>query len=190
MRIHLLGPSGSGTSTLGKALAEALGIPWFDSDSVYWEASDPPFTKKRPLEERVALLKRIDAQNDSWVLSGSMLQWGDFLRARMDLIIYLFVDRCTRIERLRKREKERFGARIEKGNDMYENHEAFIAWAESYEDGGLDTRSRKSETAWIAAAECEVLRIETEMTVREGMDIAMRSEALVRFKASRSPAKG
>ncbi len=167
MRIHLLGPSGSGTSSLGRALSKDLAVPYFDSDDIFWENTDPPFTAKRPLEQRQNLLKEIDLTNRSWIIGGSMLQWGDFLRDRIDLIVYLYVDRVTRVSRLKTREKARFGDRILPGNDMHENHRAFIAWAESYEDGGLDMRSRMSETAWIDEAKCKVVRIEREIPIED-----------------------
>ena len=96
-----------------------------------------------------------------------MLQWGDFLRDRIDLIVYLYVDRETRIARLIARERQRFGDRLLPGNDMHENHRAFIAWAESYESGGPDMRSRMSETAWIEAAKCKVVKIEREIPIEE-----------------------
>lgn len=173
MKIHLLGPSGSGTSTLGDALSKELNVPWFDSDDIYWERTNPPFTVIRSLVERQKILREIDSNNDSWIISGSMLEWGDFLRDKMELIIYLYVDKETRIGRLKKRESVRFGDRILRGNDMYENHQAFIKWAESYEEGGYDMRSKLSETAWIKEAKCPVLKIEKEMPLTEEVLLAI-----------------
>ncbi len=66
MKIHLLGPSGSGTSTLGKALGDRLGRPWFDSDDFFWIPTDPPFTTKRPADERGRLLAATLAEN-AWM---------------------------------------------------------------------------------------------------------------------------
>jgi adenylate kinase family enzyme len=34
-RIHLIGASGSGTTTLGRALAQRLGYPHFDTDHYF-----------------------------------------------------------------------------------------------------------------------------------------------------------
>ena len=175
MHIHLLGPSGSGVSSLGKLLSETLHIPWFDNDDIFWEKTDPPFTRKRPVEERKEILVEIDRTNESWILSGSMLVWGDFLRDKMDLIIYLYADRDTRIKRLKKREYERFGSRIEKGNDMYENHRTFIEWAKRYETGGLDVRSRISELTWIEKADCRVITIDQAMELGEELKIVLQS---------------
>ena len=35
--IHIYGASGSGTSTLGRALADALGLVLMDSDDYFWQ---------------------------------------------------------------------------------------------------------------------------------------------------------
>ncbi len=52
MRIHITGASGSGTTTLGRALAAELSCPHFDSDDYFWLPTDPPYTTQRDSEER------------------------------------------------------------------------------------------------------------------------------------------
>ena len=56
--IHIYGASGSGTSTLGKALAKELGWRWMDSDDYFWMPTDPPYTTKRSIPERINLMER------------------------------------------------------------------------------------------------------------------------------------
>jgi cytidylate kinase len=41
MKLHILGASGSGVSTLGRELATRLNVPYFDADDFYWEKSYP-----------------------------------------------------------------------------------------------------------------------------------------------------
>lgn len=53
-----MGASGSGTTTLAKALAKELGYKHLDTDDFYWISSDVPFTKIRYIEERQSLLKK------------------------------------------------------------------------------------------------------------------------------------
>jgi hypothetical protein len=145
---------------LGRELAGRMGVPWFDSDDFYWVATDPPFTTKREIEERKRFLKETLDGNASWILSGSALKWGDYIKEVADLIIYKYVPLEERIGRLVKREKEKFGERIQSGGDMYENHVAFIEWARGYETGGMDTRSVMSENAWLSDATCKIIRLE------------------------------
>jgi adenylate kinase family enzyme len=46
-RIHILGASGSGTTTLGRALSERLQCPHFDTDNYFWLPTDPPWVQSR-----------------------------------------------------------------------------------------------------------------------------------------------
>jgi adenylate kinase family enzyme len=75
-RIHILGAAGSGTSTLGRALAESLNVAYFDTDYFYWQQTDAPFTVARPKDERIRLLQEQTAGLEGWVLSGSLCGWG------------------------------------------------------------------------------------------------------------------
>ena len=42
-RIHIMGASGAGVTTLGRALADTLGLPHHDTDDYYWRPTDPPY---------------------------------------------------------------------------------------------------------------------------------------------------
>jgi adenylate kinase family enzyme len=84
-RIHILGASGSGATTLGQALAENLTYPHFDIDDSYWLPTEPPFTEKRERFERQKLLMDDVTTHDAWVLSGSLCGWGDMAIPLFDL---------------------------------------------------------------------------------------------------------
>ncbi len=64
------------------------------------------------------------------------------------LAIRVNTDTAIRIERLKKRERAHFGNRIDAGGDMYENHRKFLEWAASYDNGGLDMRSKAKHDEW------------------------------------------
>ena len=141
-RIHILGASGSGTTTLGRALAAHLQCPHVDTDDYFWLPTDPPCTHQRKRTERVQLLMHDVTAQDSWVVSGSLCGWGDVAIPLFELVVFLWIPHDIRMARLRQREHARFGARILPGGDMYEQSQQFLAWAASYDDDGLDIRSR------------------------------------------------
>ena len=103
-RIFVFGASGSGTSTLGLALADKLGLAWFDTDDIYWERSDPPFRLKREQAARQALLLGTLASARGWVLSGSLCGWGDVIIPVIELAIYVYTPKDVRMARLQTRE--------------------------------------------------------------------------------------
>ena len=111
--IHIFGASGSGTTTLGRALAADMGLVHMDTDHYYWLPTDPKFTTKRPIEERLRLMNAdIDAAQRGVVISGSLTGWGDPLIPRFTHVIRLNTPTKVRIERLRARESAHFGERI------------------------------------------------------------------------------
>lgn len=167
MRIHITGASGSGTTTLGEALSRKLHIPHFDSDHFFWKPTDPPFQERREVAERIALLKRKAKPDDSWVLSGSAMKWGEFLESHYDLIVFLTLDPDIRMERIRQREAKRYGARILPGGDMVEISAEFLAWAAAYDTAGPEQRSRALHEAWLAKQQTPILRLDSAVPVVE-----------------------
>lgn len=158
--IHIFGASGSGTTTLGKKISEELGWTHMDTDDYFWIPTDPKFTAKRPTEERLSLMKRDIEQAENVVVSGALADWGDPLIPYFTLAVRIELDQNIRIERLRKREYERFGARIEPGGDMYLHHLDFIEWAKKYDTGDMTHRSKMRHDAWEKTLPCEVLLLD------------------------------
>lgn len=169
-RIHILGGSGSGTTTLGRALAAELSVPFFDTDTYYWKPTDPPFVLKRPVPERLELLHR-DLNAHSWILSGSLCSWGDSIVPLFTQVVFLRLDNSIRLSRLREREYQRYGERIVEGGDMRQIHEAFMAWCNRYETGGAEVRSLFAHEQWLKQMSCPVLRLDSlhsvELLVQE-----------------------
>ena len=160
-RIHLLGASGSGTTTLGRALARHLGCPHFDTDDYFWLPTQPKFEQIRERAARQALLGHDLEHHPAWVLSGSLCGWGDLFIPLFDLVIFCAVPEDVRIARLRARECERYGDEaIAPGGRLRAKYEAFIAWAESYEHGPAVERSRRMHETWLATLSAPVLRLE------------------------------
>lgn len=174
-KIHILGASGSGTTTLAKALSKDIGFKHFDTDNYYWLPSGEPFTQKRDIKERQIQLKEDLENYTNWVLSGSLCGWGDIFIPYFDLVVYLWIPSEIRISRLMKREKDRYGSEIEMGGSRYESYNEFIRWASKYDEAGVEMRSKKLHQAWISKLECPVLKLEGDMKIEERVKIVVES---------------
>ena len=158
--IHIFGASGAGTSTLGTKICAELGYKFMDTDDYFWLPTNPKFTAKRPVEERLAMMTRDIEKADNAVISGSLVDWGDALIPSFTLAIRLETAADIRIDRLRRRESERFGTRIEPGGDMYEQHQDFIVWAQSYDTGGVNMRSKAKHDEWQKRLRCRLIELD------------------------------
>ena len=167
-RIHIVGASGSGTTTLGRALADALAIPHHDTDDYLWQPTTPPYLDLREVAERLRLMREVFLARASWVLSGSLEGWGDPVIPYLDLVIFLATPTAIRLQRLRAREAVHFGAdAIAPGGWRHNEFEQFIDWASHYDEGGRDGRSLARHQAWLDKLPCPVLRLEGSRPIAE-----------------------
>jgi AAA domain len=157
MRIHITGASGSGTSTLGRALAGTLGAEHLEADDYYWLPTTPAFTSKREPSLRLARLAAALRATENVVLAGSIVGWGTEVENAFDLIVFLTLDASIRIERLRKRETEQFG----------KADPAFLEWAGQYDSGPPEGRSLAMHRAWLTQRTCPVLELHGDLSVSE-----------------------
>jgi len=97
-------------------------------------------------------------ESNSWALSGSLAGWGDPLIPEFELVVFLSVPSEVRMQRLRAREIQRYGhlANVE-----------FLEWANEYDTGGFEMRSRKLHEAWLENLQTPILRLEGERPVDE-----------------------
>ncbi|WP_371347299.1 adenylate kinase [Ancylobacter sp. IITR112] len=166
-RLYVMGASCSGVSTLGNIVAGRLGLPHLDVDAFYWMPSDPPYSQKRPPEDRVRLIAQKQAEAEGWVLTGSFIGWGDALIRGVDLIVFLVTPTPIRLQRLDAREVERHGARIRPGGDMHDAHLAFRQWASRYDDPTFEGRNLAQHERWLEQQSAPVLRLQGERPTEE-----------------------
>ena len=164
MLIHVTGASGSGTSSLSAALASELDGVHLEADDYFWLPTSPPFTAKRDRTERLSSLLADLRANTDVVLAGSIVDWGAELENSFDLIVFLYLDAETRIERLRIREVERFG----------HANPAFLEWAAQYDEGPSEGRSLAKHRAWLGARVCPIIELHGDFTVSERVAATLR----------------
>ncbi|HEX8514051.1 MAG TPA: AAA family ATPase [Allosphingosinicella sp.] len=166
-RVGITGASGCGVTTLGAALAARLGSVHIDSDDHFWVATDPPFQVKRDVPDRLVRIRTEQARTGRWVMSGTLDGWAEPVLADAELVVFLEVPTQVRLERLRERERARFGDALLPGGAMHETHLEFIEWAARYEDGTLPGRSRPRHEEWLVGLTVPVLRLDGTRTTAE-----------------------
>ena len=98
------------------------------------------------------------------MLAGSIVDWGAELENSFDLIVFLYVDAETRIERLRSREVERFG----------QANPTFLEWAAQYDEGPSEGRSLAKHRAWLGARVCPIIELHGDLSVSERVAATLR----------------
>jgi len=169
--IHVMGASGSGATSLGRALAGALALPHHDADDYLWLPTVPPYRTLREAAERLRLMHEVFLPRADWVLSGDISGWGDEIIPQFDLEVFLTTPHDLRIQRLRAREAVHFGAdAVAPGGWRHEQTEAFIDWASHYEDGTREGRSLAKQQAWLGRLPCPVLHRDGSRPLSELVD--------------------
>jgi adenylate kinase family enzyme len=167
-RIHITGASGSGVTSLGRALAEALALPHHDTDDYLWKPTTPPYRELRDAAERLRLMKEMFLPRADWVLSGGLDGWGNELISSFDLVVFLKTPHKLRMQRLRAREATHFGAdAVGPGGWRHEETEGFIEWASHYEDGNREGRNLARHESWLSRLSCSVLRLDGSRPLSE-----------------------
>lgn len=169
-RVNIIGASGVGKTTLGRALADRLALPHFDADAYYHLPTDPPYREQRTPEDRRALLERDLGPLDGWVLTGGAGTWKPAPALRYTLHVLVWLPSELRIERLLRRERELYGDRILPGGDMEADHAAFLAWTRGYDDGSAEgTNTLACHEELLRNATCPALRLSGPLSVEEGV---------------------
>ena len=155
--ILILGLNGCGKTTLGRCLAARLGWQHMDAEDYFFLPAEIPFTRSRPKAEAEALLRADIARRGDFVLSSVNPDWAGDILAQCVLAVLLTAPAETRLERLDRRERLRFGARVEPGGDMFAAQQRFRAFA-----AGRDPAEVAQKAEGLG---CPVLRLESTKDV-------------------------
>lgn len=166
-RLFIMGASGSGTTTLGRAIADTWAVPHADSDDYFWRPTAPPFREQRAPAVRLALMREVFVPRSTWVLSGSVMGWGEELMAEFDAVVFLTLDPETRMARLLARERTRMLEPARAGGLDEAAHEEFMTWARGYDNPNFAGRNRSRHEQWLAPLSCPILRLDSTRPVKD-----------------------
>jgi adenylate kinase family enzyme len=150
MNVLFTGAAGSGQSTIGRIVAERLGATFQEADSIYWLPSDPAFTAKRDSKSRLRLMHSALNRSRDVVVAGSVMNWGRNVEDAFEVIFFLYAPTSIRVDRLRRREFQRYGT----------INAEFLDWASQYDEGRLPGRSLQRHERWLAQRTCRVVRLD------------------------------
>lgn len=160
IRLHITGAPGVGKTTVGSALARQLAIPHIDADEFAWELTEMPYQKRLEPHCRREILREKIRENESWVLTGSIYGWGSEFYAQCRLVVLMITPTKIRLKRLKDRERNKFGSRIEVGGDMYSVYIDFVKKAVLYDHGNDKVRSLARDINWMKSLQGESLWID------------------------------
>jgi adenylate kinase family enzyme len=83
-RVHVVGTSGSGKTTVAGAIADKLGIGHIELDAIYWQ----PGWTELPKDEFKQRVKE-DTENGDWTIDGNYSAVREIIWERVDTIVWL-----------------------------------------------------------------------------------------------------
>ncbi len=100
-KIHIIGPVGSGKTTLARELSSQLNIPHYELDNVVWRRTENGDVRNTPKERDEQLYNIV--HSNAWIVEGAHHKWVSQSLQKADLIIFLDVSVVKRKARIIKR---------------------------------------------------------------------------------------
>ena len=110
-------------------------------------------------------MRQVFLPRSAWVLSGSIMGWGEDLVEKIDAAVLLTLDPAARMSRLRARERIRFRELAMTGGIDEAAHDEFLSWARGYDDPDFAGRNLRRHEQWLSTLPCPVLRIDSSRPV-------------------------
>ncbi len=162
-KIILCGGNGAGKSTLGKALAEALCLPFLDIEDYYFPKTDPGYlyAVSRTEAEAISLLLADTKRLDGFVLAAVKADYSNELSGMFTHAILVDVPKEVRMQRVRERSFGKFGERMLPGGDLYEQEQRFFTMVQN--------RSDDRFLHWLDTLSIPVFRVDGLLSVEQNV---------------------
>ena len=162
--ILICGLNGSGTSTLGKALAEKLEFYFVDIEDLYFSKETPnyDYSSPRTREEVEKLLFSEIKAHENFVFASVKGDYGENIYPFFRYAVLIGVSKDIRIQRVINRSFQKFGNRMLIGGDLHEQEEKYFDFVKS--------RSENTVEEWIQSMKCPIIRIDGTKSIEENVD--------------------
>ncbi len=181
--IAIVGLNGSGKSTLGHALAKELSYYEIDVEDYYFPEQkesrraaldgvyggnldylgNMPYSVSRTKEEVEEGIAKDIAAHPRYILTGVTINWNEKILSTIRLVFWLKTGVDERVRRVKDREEKRWGDRVAKGGDMYEQQKSFRELV-----AGLTNEKVKDSVSKIS---CEVIELDGTLPVKKNVEI-------------------
>ena len=157
--IAIVGGNGAGKSILGKSLAEALNYKFMDAEDYYFE--DLSYSVSRSSEEVKVLMLNDIKKYKNFIVASVNGDYGEHINKYYKCIFYIQAPLDIRLERVKKRSFKKFGKRIQKGGDLFEQEENFFDF--------VATRTMEKTDKWVRCCNCPIIYINGLLPVSENV---------------------
>ena len=164
-KIMICGLNGSGKSTLGRALAKKLDYVHKDIEEYYFNSGDS--YKYSTSLDRESVTKNIESdieKYDNIIFTSCKGDYGN-ISDKYDLVIYIKLDKDTRLARVKQRSYDLFGDRILSGGDLFESENKFFE--KVYKKDELEIIS------WVKSLKCDKLEIDGLKSTEENVNFIL-----------------
>ncbi len=156
-RVNVIGTTGSGKTTLAKAIAEAIDAPHIELDALHWE---PGWTEAETDVFRARVERAIDIP--AWVVDGNYRgKLGSLVHERADTIVWLdypfrvvVTQLFTRTVRRTRSGEVLWGTNRERFREQFMSRESLFVWAIK-----THWRHRRDYPAWLSRPELSHVRV-------------------------------
>ena len=126
-RINICGLNGSGKTTLGAKLAEILNYKHKDIEDYYFNNNDNyKYSSSLTKAEVTQMLEQDFEMYDNIILTSCKGDYGN-LSNKYDLVIFIRLDRESRMKRVKERSYKQFGDRILENGDLFDKENEFFS---------------------------------------------------------------
>jgi len=150
--ILVFGANGSGKTTLARAVARVLDCKHMDIEMYRFAESSIPYTKERPREDCLRLM-RVDIEKYGlFVLSAVTGDFGGGIEPFYALAVHITAPKELRMARIAERAYAQHGERVRPGGDMAEGHARFMDFAASRDLSRIDK--------WAETLDCPIMQVD------------------------------
>ena len=164
-RIMICGLNGSGKTTLGKELSKKINFIHKDIEEYYFNNNSN--YKYNSSATKEAVTKEIEKDINEFeniIFTSCTGDYGN-LSDVYDFVIFIRLDKETRLKRVKQRSYKQFGDRILENGDLFEREKQF--WDKVYK------RDESDIMEWFNELKCSKIEIDGLRTVEENVNIIL-----------------